>query len=140
MVASSSRMLDPGRGGIGLQFPTWVALRLRMARRKFTAPHPTHPEGDGVHEFLKAHGMNASHLGTPAARSISLTFGITAESHGVSTLGKVLGGTFMAGIGAALRAVGAVSGSQRVSDAFDASTRVAQLTAGKNSTGNADGI
>ena len=84
--------------------------------------------------------MNASHLGTPAARSIGQTFGITAESHGVSILGKVLGGTFMAGIGAALRAVNAVRECQGVAEAFDASTRVAQLTAAINSMGNAAGI
>lgn len=47
-----------------------ASRRLRVARREFLAACSARPEGASDIEFLQAHGLNASHRGTPAARAI----------------------------------------------------------------------
>jgi hypothetical protein len=62
-----------------------------------------------------------------------------AKSSGLSGIGKVLGGTIAAGIGAAMVGIGAIVATG-IGEAKDASAGTAQLAAGIKSTGNAANV
>ena len=62
-----------------------------------------------------------------------------AKSSGLAGIGSAIGGTIMAGVGAAVVGIGAIFATG-ISEAMDASKGNAQLAAGITSTGNAAGV